>query len=285
MAIKEYFRERRTTLTEATRSYLASGYSTEAAAYAAVIADGGTPASVGGFDSREMSSVEEMSTTETSGDMSWRVEVRWYDAESGDGGGSPEDGSLYLSFEIGYVNQLLKMSRSTQKYEGDFLPDGDTVPDFKGLINVDTEGNVLGAEFPGNIPQQIVIRQEWDAANITTSYYRTLAENILKTNSGSWQGFAAGEALFLGASGQKVNSDFWEITYKFGIDPVQTITSTAGNGFGEDVEIGKWRPWWVYYARMIEDTGDRRFDVARPVGIYVETVAESFNFADLDPTP
>ncbi len=56
----------------------------------------------------------------------------------------------------------------------------------------------------------------------------------LLVNNASWKGFAAGECLFLGASGSKRGSDDWEITFRFAATPNKT-----GLTVGDIVDINK----------------------------------------------
>ena len=74
-----------------------------------------------------------------------------------------------------------------------------TVPDFGGAIGV-THDNVEGVDI--TIPVYSFPETHFlDAAFVTPGYYGTLFNLTGKVNDASFKGLAAGECLFLGASG------------------------------------------------------------------------------------
>lgn len=89
-------------------------------------------------------------------------------------------------------------------------------------------------------------------------------------------GLAAGECLFLGASGSKRGAEDWEITYRFAGSPNRT-----GLVVGPITGISKkgWEYMWVRYADS-EDAAARTI-VKKPVAVYIERVYEEGNFAAL----
>jgi hypothetical protein len=96
-----------------------------------------------------------------------------------------------------------------------------------------------------------------------------------KVNDDTFKGLAAGECLFLGASGTLRDSgEDWEITYSFAASPNRTgitvgsITSIAKKG---------WEYLWVEYG---EATSNNRL-IKVPVSVHVEQVYESGDFAGL----
>jgi len=58
--------------------------------------------------------------------------------------------------------------------------------------------------------------------DVTPAYKTTLFALTGTVNSGAFEGFAAGEVLFLGASGSKRGEEDWEITYRFAASPNAT---------------------------------------------------------------
>ena len=88
--------------------------------------------------------------------------------------------------------------------------------------------------------------------------------------------FAAGEVLFMGASGSKRGSDDWEITFRFAASPNKT-----GLTVGDIVGIDKkgWEYMWVRYADA-EDAAAKAI-VKKPVAVYVEKVYEEGDFSTL----
>ena len=91
---------------------------------------------------------------------------------------------------------------------------------------------------------------------------------------------AAGECLFLGASGSRRGTgsdDDWEITFRFAASPNQ-----ANLPVGDMIVAAKkgWEYLWVRYADA-EDAGSNTL-VQRPVAAYVEKVYEEADFVGLE---
>jgi len=97
-----------------------------------------------------------------------------------------------------------------------------------------------------------------------------------KVNDAAFKGLAAGECLFLGASGSKRGEEDWEITFRFAASLNRT-----GISVGSITGIAKkgWEYLWVRYAD-VEDAGSNTL-VKQPVAAYVEQVYEYGNFAAL----
>jgi hypothetical protein len=95
-------------------------------------------------------------------------------------------------------------------------------------------------------------------------------------NNAAFKGFAAGEVLFLGASGSKRGEEDWEITFRFAASPnranfqVGPITVASKKG---------WKYLWVRYADAEDATA--KVLVKRSVAAYVEKVYPEGNFAGL----
>ena len=87
---------------------------------------------------------------------------------------------------------------------------------------------------------------------------------------------AAGECLFLGASGSKRGEEDWEITFRFAASPNRT-----GITVGDITGIAKkgWEYLWVRYADA-EDAAAKAL-VKKPVAVYVEKVYEDGDFSGL----
>lgn len=108
---------------------------------------------------------------------------------------------------------------------------------------------------------------------VTPAYRGTLFNLTGKVNNASFKGLAAGECLFLGASGAKRGSDDWEITFRFAGSPNRTGITVGG------ISKKGWEYLWVRYAD-VEDTASNTL-VKRLVAAYVEKVYEEGNFAAL----
>ncbi|MBN4052529.1 hypothetical protein JYT82_00275 [bacterium AH-315-K20] len=97
-----------------------------------------------------------------------------------------------------------------------------------------------------------------------------------KVNNGVFRGFAAGECLFLGASGSKRSDSDWEISFRFAASPNATNLTV-----GDITGIAKkgWEYLWVRYADAVDDTAKAL--VKKPSAAHVEQVYDSGNFAAL----
>jgi len=97
-----------------------------------------------------------------------------------------------------------------------------------------------------------------------------------KINDASFKGFAAGEVLFLGASGSRRSDDDWEIAFEFASSPNKTgleiggITGIAKKG---------WQYLWVRYSPRPDALAKVLIQYARYV--YVHDVYEEGDFSDL----
>jgi hypothetical protein len=87
---------------------------------------------------------------------------------------------------------------------------------------------------------------------------------------------AAGERLFLGASGSQRGTENWETTFRFAGSPNRT-----GIQIGSITGIAKkgWEYLWVRYADESDESA--RAFVKKPVGAYVERAYEEGDFSAL----
>lgn len=190
--------------------------------------------------------------------------------DTGDGGGDSNEPSF--NFDTGGGTKHITQSLSTI---GKFPT---TAPDFGGAIEVDNEGNVNGVDIAMPV-MNFSETHYFSPGRVSTSYKKRIAELTGCVNSGSFKGYAAGEVLFLGASGSrrgKSSTDFWEITFKFAVSPnatnlkAGTLTVTSKKG---------WDYLWVRYADDVST--DRKALIKKPVAAYVEKVYEQASFGGL----
>jgi hypothetical protein len=107
---------------------------------------------------------------------------------------------------------------------------------------------------------------------VTEAYAKVLASVTGRTNSAAFRSFAAGELLFLGATGSDGTDADAEVQYQF-------AASQAASGLtvGDIMGIAKaghdvaWVSW--------EDTVDDGKPAKKPLAVYVEKVYQSSNFA------
>ena len=185
----------------------------------------------------------------------------------------PETGDSSFAFDTGGGTQHITQSLGTV---GSYAASG-TAPNFGGAVGV-THDNVEGVDI--TVPVYNFSETHYlSAAQVTTAYKGTLFQLTGKVNNGSFRGLAAGECLFLGASGSRRGTgpdDDWEITFRFAGSPNRTGISVGPIG---GIAKKGWEYLWVRYADT-EDT-DSNTLVKQPVAAYVEKVYEDGNFAAL----
>jgi len=115
-----------------------------------------------------------------------------------------------------------------------------------------------------------------DAGFVTQAYKLTLFALTDRVNNSVFRGFAAGEVLFLGASGSKRGEEDWEITFRFAASP-----NVEGLTIGNIPNINKkgWEYIWVRYADA-EDLAAKTL-VKKPIAVYVEKVYHDGDFSGL----
>lgn len=151
-------------------------------------------------------------------------------------------------------------------------PPGKTAPDFKGAIGV-TADAVEGVDI--TVPQLTFSETHLlPASVVTNAYVATLMLLTGTVNQSAWRAFAAGEVLFLGASGSKRGEEDWEITFRFAASP-----NVEGLTVGDITGLNK-RGWEYLWCRY-EDAEDQdaKMLVKRPVAAYVERVYEWGDFS------
>lgn len=113
------------------------------------------------------------------------------------------------------------------------------------------------------------------AASVTAAYKLALFRATGKFNNATFKGFAAGEALFLGASGTKrADADEWEINYRFAAS--ENVTGLAVGGI---TGINK-RGWDYLWLSFADDTSANIL-IKRPVVAIVEQVYYSHDFSNI----
>ena len=198
----------------------------------------------------------------------WDGSVRYGLTETND---PPQTGESSFAFDTGGGTQHITQSRATINA---YAPSGETAPDFQGAIGV-TDNGVEGVDI--TVPVYHFSETHYlDDAVVTPAYKGTLFGLTGRVNSGSFKGLAAGECLFLGASGSKRGLGDWEITFRFAGSP-----NVTGLSVGPITGINKkgWEYLWVRYAEAEDETA--QVLVKRPVAAYVERVYDSGNFAAL----
>jgi hypothetical protein len=205
----------------------------------------------------------------------WDVSVRYgpFDTEADEAnpGGPPVQPADVLgpsyTFETSGGTQHITQSLETIARHA---KPGKNPPDLKGAIGVNGD-SVEGTDI--TVPVfRFAETYSIPVALVTHGYKITVFQLTGKVNNAAFKGFAAGEVLFLGASGSRRNLDRWEITYQFAASP-----NAVGLQVGDMAGINKkgWEYLWVRYS----DVEDQKVLVKQPESAYVERVYESGNFA------
>jgi hypothetical protein len=152
---------------------------------------------------------------------------------------------------------------------------GMTAPDFGTLVNVNESG-VEGVDI--RVPT--MRRSEtWlkPASAVTDSFINGLHDLAGTVNSSSFRSRAAGEVLFIGADGSRIEGDQYQITYQFDIRPNETsVTVSPGLTLAT---LKGWEYAWVYYEPQIDDSAGRV--IRDPVAAYAMQVYASSTWTAL----
>jgi len=177
-----------------------------------------------------------------------------------------------FSFETQGGTQHITQSLATV---GIYAAPGYDAPYFQGAIGVSQTG-VEGVDI---VVPVLHFSETHHFPSISWSYRNLLATLTGTVNAGSFRGFAAGEVLFLGASGSRRedNTEFpWEVTFNFAAQPNRRHISV---GNIRNISKAGWDYMWVRYAAEDdEDAGER---IKRPVAVYIERVYPAADFSAL----
>lgn len=179
-----------------------------------------------------------------------------------------EDDSEY-TFDTGGGTQHITQSLSTV---ASYAPSGLTAPDFHGAIGV-SEDSVAGVDIPAPA-FAFTETHTFDDASVDSAYRLVLFNLTGRYNNATFKGLAAGECLFLGASGAKRGDERWSITFRFAASP-----NVTGLSIGTITGIDKlgWDYLWFRYGDFADTSAFAL--VKRPVAAYVEQVSEPGDFS------
>lgn len=151
---------------------------------------------------------------------------------------------------------------------------GVDAPDFKGAINVDSEGKIQGVETELS-GLKLNLSYKHSQAVITPAYMQKLEGLKRKKNAQPFLGFDSGELLFLNASGSDGTDTPAEVTYHFLIDHArQDLT------FGDITGVSKPAHdlLWIY-SEEEEDTTAKALR-PNPRGVYVHQIHDPADFGE-----
>lgn len=181
-----------------------------------------------------------------------------------------EPGDSAFSFDISTGTQRITQSRSTvDRYA---VPGRDPV-DYQGAIGVARDGTVEGAEI---LVPEFQYTEEHTFESLSAGYIGTLFGLTGKVNDSQWKHFAAGECLFVGATGRKTAEEEWRVTYTFLGAPNLTGLSVGDiDGITKD----GWDYLWVVYEDVLDN--DAGLVIQKPVEVHIERVYDRADFDDL----
>jgi hypothetical protein len=200
----------------------------------------------------------------------WKATVPY--TAVGTGSQPPVTGESVYNFEVSGETKHITQSLATiASYP---TGSGSATPDFKGAVNVNDQG-VDGVDIQVGTFGFSETHYISDAA-VTESYKTALAGLVYHVNDDTFRGHAAGEVLFIGASGTKRGDEDWEITYRF-----EVSKNVTGLAVGDLTGISKkgWEYLWVRYKAVKDATANVLVRV--PEFAYVERVYDKADFADI----
>lgn len=205
----------------------------------------------------------------------WDVSVRYgrEESQAADAlpGGDPvtPEAPLGPSYTFEMSGGTQHVTQSLQTVAKHARP-GKNPPDFKGAIGVNGD-SVEGTDV--TVPVFRFSETYSIPAGLVTHGYKVVLFHLTgRVNNAPFKGFAAGEVLFLGASGSRRGIEKWEISYQFAASP-----NAVGLQVGDIAGIAKkgWEYLWVRYG----DVEDEKVLVKQPESVHVERVYEPGNFA------
>lgn len=213
-------------------------------------------------------------TWEHLGNGTWEFHASYVHPDKADRDNTLDVGDYSFSFDTGGGTVNRKYSIATTSY----AKSGETAADFKGAIGVVQDGfaqQVEGVDV--GIPAlKFSVRKRFANADLTTGYVNTLHALTYTTNNATFMGFAAGELLFVGASGQQGTDSDPEVTFNFIASP-----NVTGLSVGDITSIAKkgHEYLWVFFESIEDATA--KATVKRPKSVHVEQVYGSSNFSSL----
>jgi hypothetical protein len=147
------------------------------------------------------------------------------------------------------------------------------VPNYNQAIGV-TKDRVEGTDkFVPKFEFSITVK----TYPVTLEFLRTVRSIVGKTNDAAWRGFAAGELLYMGMTGQCEPNNFWTLTHKFAAGENLTVQVTP------DLKIdkGAWEYLWCTYQQTVLNG----VALQVPRAAYVEKIYDSVDFNTLRLNP
>lgn len=149
---------------------------------------------------------------------------------------------------------------------------GRTAPDFHGLIGI-RDGDPEGVDKA--VPAlKLNYSYKWPANTITNAYIKALAGMVGLTNSATYDTYAAGELLFLGASGEVLPDVPTTIAYSFAASADVTGLTIADLA---SITKGGHDYLWIAYEEEADSSAKKK--IRRPLSAYVERIYDRTAFS------
>ena len=213
------------------------------------------------------------------GPGSWEIDVRYGTEDDRKSHEVPEAGFWRFSFDTtGGSHKVTQSLETIHRVEAD---PADPAPDLKQAIGWNGT-KVQGVEIV--VPKfEFNITAYYEPASITADYMKNLARKTGRTNAALWLGFAEGEVLYMGstgdgdvplASGARVKPI--PIVHKYAAS--ENVTALAVGDMTVPTKKG-FEYLWVRYKQI--ESADTKNLIPKPVHAYVERVYEKVDFAAL----
>lgn len=255
--VEEKFRGASGSLSSHNITYLVTGASDDIDALQAV--DAAAPATYDGLTK------DDFQYTEISWPDKWEVTVTYNKRTKQ----PPDTSSSEYNFEVSLESQRIYTSLSTVNQ---YVATGSPIDTFQ-QIDLDADGVPQGVDIRVPIGSFSVTYYP-PVATVSSAYRVALQELVGKVNNATFYGHAAGEVMFVGASGRSRNATDWEINYRFEVRPNRTGL-TIGDVTG--VAVDGWDVLWVWNER--DEEGNK--NIQKPFQVNVERVYERADFSVL----
>jgi hypothetical protein len=205
---------------------------------------------------------------------SWRVIVTYQSADSSPGGGPIVVDQVETTFSTGGGSARVRTGVESISDTAS-TAHGGTAPSYGAQINVTDQGTQgIDVIAPRHVERYT---KGFAAAAITNAYKRTIAGLTGKTNDATWNGWNAGEALFLGATQTQSDGTGVRVQFEFEIRPDTTVEL---EGFGSPISVGGHDVIWT--RSNASESGTPKRVVQVPESAHVVRVYERGDFGDLD---
>lgn len=262
MSVLETYSGRSATGSQISRQYIASGYTTESAAIAAVHT--ALPSTLGDLERLDGETrVDELKENVYTATVTWRLV-------------EPSVGLNY-SFTLGGNS----FSREFAIAQTGYWAGGVSFTATHVGINFDGE-RVNGVTLPSRPGLEFTIERLKPIADVDNAYIDAVSDLLFTTNDATFEGFPPGEVLFLGLTGSRQGDGDWRLYYKFGRNPNETGVTIVASEVSKNItgiDREGWQYLWVEYNAR-EDT-TRKYLSVDPRFAYVAQVFEDGTFADL----